>query len=45
MTKELNMWHFTMPDLCTGFTTSEFGCVRIDVVAITDTKKINFHKF
>lgn len=44
MTKELNMWHFTMPNLCTGFTTSESGYVRIDV-AITDTKKNKFHKF
>lgn len=41
MTKELNMWHFTMPDLCTDFTISEFGFVRIDV-AIADTKKNNF---
>lgn len=36
------MWHFSKPDLCTDFTTSELGYVRIDVVAITDTKKNNF---
>lgn len=42
MTKNLNMWHFTMPDLCTDFTISEFGYVTIDVVAITDAKKNNF---
>lgn len=39
MTKELNMQHFTISDLSTDFTTNEFGYVRIDVVAITDTNK------